>query len=163
MAGPPPGPAINVQPCGRMRAVGAGSVVASGPLAGRSLHQVVVDHPEALMGTGWSGQHFVVLTKFIDGAGSLPVPLHADDETAKHLEAQHNGTTEAGPILDAAPGATALCGVKDGVTADRLRAALEAQDFDAVLRRLPVRSGDRGVDEGKRRRWNGGTPTGSSP
>jgi mannose-6-phosphate isomerase class I len=120
---------------------GAGSVVTAGPLAGRSLRQVVMDHPEALMGAGWSGEYFPVLTKFIDATGTLPVHLHADDEAAQRLEGQRNGKTEAWHILDAAPGATALCGVKDGVSTDRLRAALEAQDFDAVLRRLPVRAG----------------------
>lgn len=118
------------------------SVVTDGPLAGRSLHRVLADHPEALMGPGWSGTTFPLLTKFIDATGTLPVHVHADDEAARRLENQPNGKTEAWHILDAAPGATALCGVKDGVTADRLRAALEAQDFDAVLRRLPVRAGE---------------------
>ncbi|MFE0876150.1 type I phosphomannose isomerase catalytic subunit [Streptomyces smyrnaeus] len=121
---------------------GSGSVVADGPLAGVPLRQLVLDQPEALMGAGWSGRHFPVLTKFIDAAGALPVHLHADDEAAQRLEGQPNGKTEAWHILDAAPGATALCGVKDGVRADQLRAALEAQDFDAVLRRLPVRAGE---------------------
>ncbi|MEU0076170.1 type I phosphomannose isomerase catalytic subunit [Streptomyces sp. NPDC006332] len=118
------------------------SVVTNGPLAGRSLRQVLSDHREALMGAGFRGTRFPLLTKFIDATGTLPVHLHADDETAKRLEGQPNGKTEAWHILDAAPGATALCGVKDGVTADRLRAALETQDFDAVLRRLPVRAGE---------------------
>ncbi|MFI2645150.1 class I mannose-6-phosphate isomerase [Streptomyces sp. NPDC018610] len=121
---------------------GAVGVVTDGPLAGQSLRQVVTDHPEALMGAGWSGQCFPVLTKFIDATGTLPVHLHADDETARRWEGQRNGKTEAWHILAAAPGATALCGVQDGVTAGRLRAALEAQDFDAVLRRLPVRAGE---------------------
>ncbi|MEU3526168.1 mannose-6-phosphate isomerase [Streptomyces sp. NPDC038707] len=118
------------------------SVVTNGPSAGRSLRQVLTDRPEALMGTGWSGECFPLLTKFIDAGGTLPVHLHADDEAARRLEGQPNGKTEAWHILDAAPGATALCGVKKGVTAGRLRAALEAQDFDAVLRRLPVRAGE---------------------
>ncbi|MGA5042320.1 type I phosphomannose isomerase catalytic subunit [Streptomyces capoamus] len=118
------------------------SVVTNGSLAGRTLHQVLRDHPEALMGAGFSGARFPLLTKFIDATGTLPVHLHADDEAARRLEGQPNGKTEAWHILDAAPGATALCGVRAGVTADRLRAALEAQDFDAVLRRLPVRAGE---------------------
>ncbi|MFJ9038567.1 type I phosphomannose isomerase catalytic subunit [Streptomyces sp. NPDC102406] len=121
---------------------GAGSVVTTGPLAGRSLRQLVAAHPEELMGTGWRGDRFPLLTKFIDATGTLPVHLHADDEAARRLEGQPNGKTEAWHILDAAPGATALCGVKDGVSPARLRAALEAQDFDAVLRRLPVRAGE---------------------
>jgi hypothetical protein len=70
------------------------------------------------------------------------VHLHTDDATAQRLEGQRNGTTEAWHILDAAPGATALCGVRPGVDADTLRKALVAQDFDAVLRRLPVRAGE---------------------
>jgi mannose-6-phosphate isomerase class I len=83
-----------------------------------------------------------VLTKFIDASGTLPVHLHADDATAQRLEGQPNGKTEAWHILDAAPGATALCGVKDGVGRDQLHQALLDQDFDAVLRRLPVRAGE---------------------
>ncbi|MDG9722806.1 class I mannose-6-phosphate isomerase [Streptomyces sp. DH41] len=117
------------------------SVVINGPLAGGTLHQVLGDHPQALMGAGWSGASFPLLTKFIDATGTLPVHLHADDEAARRLEGEPNGKTEAWHILDAAPGATALCGAKEGVTADRLRAALEAQEFEAVLRRLPVRAG----------------------
>ncbi|WP_432129395.1 hypothetical protein [Streptomyces sp. bgisy082] len=68
-------------------------VVTNGPLVGRSLRRVVADHPEALMGAGWSGRYFPVLTKFIDATGTLPVHLHADDETARRLEGQPNGKT----------------------------------------------------------------------
>jgi mannose-6-phosphate isomerase len=121
---------------------GNGSEVTNGALAGRSLREVVADHPEELVGAGWSGPRFPVLTKFIDAAGTLPVHLHADDEAARRFEGEPNGKTEAWHILDAAPGATALCGVKDGVTREQLRAALLDQDFDAVLRRLPVRPGE---------------------
>lgn len=116
--------------------------VTNGPLAGRSLRQLVQEVPEELMGASWSGEFFPVLTKFIDATGSLPVHLHADDETAQRLEGQANGKTEAWHILSAAPGATALCGLKAGVTPEQLREALETQDFDAVMRRLPVRAGE---------------------
>jgi mannose-6-phosphate isomerase len=116
--------------------------VTNGPLAGQSLRQVVTQHPEEVMGAGWSGEFFPVLTKFIDASGTLPVHLHADDSTAQRLEGQPNGKTEAWHILDAAPGATALCGVKGGVSRDRLHQALLDQDFDAVLRRLSVRAGE---------------------
>ncbi|MEV7192785.1 mannose-6-phosphate isomerase [Streptomyces sp. NPDC093510] len=79
------------------------------------------------------------MTKFIDAAG--PLPVHPDDRAARS-QGEPNGKTEAWHILDAEPGATALVGVRPGVTAEELRRALLAEDFDAVMRRLPVRAGE---------------------
>lgn len=118
------------------------STVIDGPLAGATLRDLLERDPEGLMGPGWSGEFFPVLTKFIDASGALPVHLHADDATAQAKEGQVNGKTEAWHILEAVPGATALCGLKDGVSKEQLHQALLAQDFDAVLRRLPVRAGE---------------------
>ncbi|WP_436846152.1 class I mannose-6-phosphate isomerase [Streptomyces chartreusis] len=67
--------------------------------------------------------------------------LRADDSTARRLEGEPHGKTEAWHILDAAPGATALVGTRPGVDRDTLHRALLAQDFDAVMRRLPGRAG----------------------
>ncbi|MEV5551100.1 type I phosphomannose isomerase catalytic subunit [Streptomyces sp. NPDC052309] len=121
---------------------GEASTVVDGPLAGRTLRQVMAEHPEELLGPRPPpGPRFPLLTKFIDGSGPLPVHLHADDEAARRYEDEPNGKTEAWHVLDAAPGATALVGVRPGVGRDRLRRALLDQDFDAVLRRLPVRPG----------------------
>lgn len=116
--------------------------VTNGAWAGRSLRELVREHPAELVGRGWSGDRFPLLTKFIDATGVLPVHLHADDEAARRLEGEPNGKTEAWHILAAAPGATVLCGVRDGVGETELREALRTQDFDSVLRRLPVRAGD---------------------
>ncbi|WP_346345632.1 type I phosphomannose isomerase catalytic subunit [Streptomyces sp. SID5643] len=121
---------------------GDASTVLDGPLAGRTLRQITAEHPDELLGPRLpSGPRFPLLTKFIDGRGALPVHLHADDATARRLEGEPNGKTEAWHVLDAAPGATALVGVQDGVDRDTLHRALLAQDFDAVMRRLPVRAG----------------------
>ena len=54
--------------------------VMNGALAGQSLRRIVDDHPEDLMGRGWGGGYFPLLTKYIDASGMLPVHLHADDE-----------------------------------------------------------------------------------
>lgn len=118
------------------------ATVADGPFASRKLRSLVEQHPDELVGRGWRGPHFPVLTKFIDGTGMLPVHLHADDEAARRLEGQPNGKTEAWHILDAGVGATALVGLKDGVDMGTLRGALLAQDFDRVMRRIPVRAGE---------------------
>ncbi|GGL62866.1 mannose-6-phosphate isomerase [Streptomyces fumigatiscleroticus] len=114
--------------------------VRQGPLAGVRLRELALRHPQSLVGRGWRGPRFPLLTKFIDAARPLPVHLHADDEAARR-QGEPNGKTEAWHILDARPGATALAGVRPGVGRERLRRALLEQDFDAVLRRLPVRAG----------------------
>ncbi len=121
---------------------GKGATVQDGPLAGQSLRALMEGHPDELVGRGWRGPHFPVLTKFIDGTGMLPVHLHADDATAQRLEGQPNGKTEAWHILEAGAGATALVGLKDGVDPVALRDALFAQEFDRVMRRIPVRAGE---------------------
>nr|WP_312509938.1 mannose-6-phosphate isomerase [Pseudomonas luteola] len=116
--------------------------VTEGSLAGQSLRDLVKRYPTELVGPGFDGPYFPLLSKFIDGCGMLPVHLHADDETARRLECQPNGKTEAWHILWAEPGATALVGIKPGIDRDTLRSALIAQDYDAVMRRLPVRAGE---------------------
>lgn len=116
--------------------------VVDGPLAGRRLRGLATQHPDELVGRGWRGPCFPVLTKFIDATGMLPVHLHADDETARRLEGKNNGKTEAWHILDAGVGATALVGLKPGVKREALRDALFAQDWDRVMRRIPVRAGE---------------------
>jgi mannose-6-phosphate isomerase len=72
----------------------------------------------------------------------LPVHLHADDETARRRHGAPHGKTEAWHILWAAPDASILAGIKPGVTADELRAAFKAQDYDAVMPRHPIQAGD---------------------
>ncbi|MEU3860016.1 type I phosphomannose isomerase catalytic subunit [Streptomyces sp. NPDC028722] len=120
---------------------GEGAAVTEGPLRGRTLRELMAQDPGGLLGDRPHGPRFPLLAKFIDGSRPLPVHLHADDETARRLEGEPNGKTEAWHVLDAAPGATALVGVRPGVGGERLRRALLAQDFDAVMRRLPVRAG----------------------
>ncbi|MET8563085.1 class I mannose-6-phosphate isomerase [Streptomyces flaveolus] len=120
---------------------GERATVTEGPLAGRSLRELMAEDPGGLLGERPHGPRFPLLTKYIDGTRALPVHLHADDATARRLEGEPNGKTGAWHVLDAVPGATALVGVRAGVDRERLRLALLAQDFDAVMRRLPVRAG----------------------
>jgi len=116
--------------------------VTNGELAGTSLRELITRYPDEIVAPGWRGPHFPLLSKFIDGSGMLPVHLHANDEAAQRLEQQPNGKTEAWHILSAAPDATCLLGVRAGVNNDRLKAALLAEDYDAVMHRVAVKTGD---------------------
>jgi mannose-6-phosphate isomerase len=116
--------------------------VRNGPYAGRSFHDLVEEFPDELVGIGWRGPHFPILVKFLDASHMLPVHLHPDDETAKEKHGEPNGKTEAWHILWAEEGATILAGVKEGVGREDLFRAYRAEDYDAVMPRMPVRTGD---------------------
>lgn len=118
------------------------AVVREGDLAGKTLRELAREHGADLVGRGWRGDRFPILTKFLDAAAMLPVHLHASDEVARRIEHAPNGKAEAWHILDAAPGASVLIGLQEGVDAATLRDALLRQDYDAVMRRIPVRAGD---------------------
>ena len=118
------------------------ATVTNGELAGSSLRELTERYPDWLVAPGWRGPHFPLLSKFIDGSGMLPVHLHANDALAQQLEQQPNGKTEAWHILWAAPQATCLLGVREGIDNAQLKAALLAQDYDAVMHRVPVKAGD---------------------
>ena len=121
---------------------GMRATVKNGDYAGMSLHELTERFPDELVAPGWRGPHFPLLSKFIDGSGMLPVHLHADDEAAQRLEQQPNGKSEAWHILWAAPGATCLAGIKPGVSQQQVRAALLAENYDEVMVRHPVNTGD---------------------
>ena len=78
------------------------SVVAQGPLAGRTLRQLVVEAGPALVGAGFRGGVFPLMVKMIDAADHLSVQVHPDDATASILGAGARGKTECWVILSTA-------------------------------------------------------------
>lgn len=116
--------------------------VTDGPYAGRTLHDLVEEFPDELVGEGWRGPHFPLLIKFLDASHLLPVHLHPDDETAREKHGAPHGKSEAWHILWAAEGATILAGIKDGLSREELIEAFRAQDYDAVMFRRDLASGD---------------------
>jgi mannose-6-phosphate isomerase len=118
------------------------ATITNGPFAGRLLHDVVAEHPDEIVGTGWQGPHFPILDKFLDASHPLPVHLHADDETARRVYNEPNGKTEAWHILYAAPDASILAGIRPGFSDDDLRQAFLDEDYDRVMFRHPITAGD---------------------
>lgn len=116
--------------------------VLNGPLAGRTLHDLTLAHPDELVGAGWRGARFPLLAKFLDASHLLPIHLHADDATAGRLHGEPNGKDEAWHILDCADDATVLVGIRAGLSSDDIRRALLDQHWDDVLLRYPVAPGE---------------------
>ena len=116
--------------------------VRNGPYAGRTLHDLVEEFPDELVGAGWRGPDFPILLKFLDASRMLPVHLHADDETARRKHGEPHGKSEAWHILWAEPDASILAGIKEGFYREDLFDAFKRQDYDSVMPRYGIRAGD---------------------
>ena len=120
----------------------ARATITNGPYAGRPFHGLVEEFPDDLVGEGWRGPDFPLLLKFLDASRLLPVHLHPDDETARRNHGEPHGKSEAWHVLWAAPGASILAGIKGGFSREDLYRAFKEGDFDRVMPRHEVRTGD---------------------
>ncbi len=130
------------------------SVVAYGPLAGQTLHQLVVDYDVDLVGEGvWAAisdsalppslqLRFPLLFKFLDANRDLSIQVHPDDRMARTLDPPDLGKTEAWYVLAADPGARMYVGLKDGVDRKRFEAAVEAGLTADLMHVIEPQAGD---------------------
>lgn len=125
----------------------ARSVVAEGPVAGKSLHELMGAYGRDLMGdlprSDTTGG-FPLLVKFLDANENLSVQVHPTAAyAADHPDAYLKN--EAWYVIDREPGAVIYKGVREGVTPERFRRVLESGDaaaFEALLIKVPVEPGD---------------------
>ncbi len=119
----------------------AQSVVRSGPLAGRTLRQLLTDHGAEVMGPGWPpAKPFPILVKWLDCRERLSLQVHPPAGVAAALGGEPK--TENWFIAAAAPGASLIVGVRQGVTRDQFAQALDAGTLESCVRRFPVAAGD---------------------
>jgi len=119
------------------------SVAAGGPAAGRTLRDLMGHDRAALLGpAAASHSSFPWLIKLLDANDWLSVQVHPDDAAAARLWPGERGKTEAWFILDAAPGSRVYAGLKPGVDAARLRAALADGTVADCLHSFTPRPGD---------------------
>ena len=134
-------------PIGELWVVGGANPVAGGPFAGRTLDKLAAELGAELVGTraiAIRGPRFPFLVKLLDPQAWLSVQVHPDDALARRLAGPDAvGKTEAWYVLDAAPGATLLVGVREGVDAAAVRTAITSPDGPgSLLARYAVEPGD---------------------
>ena len=104
--------------------------VTNGRLAGRTLAELCPEFP--------------LLIKVLSCDADLSVQVHPPDNNA-HLRAGESGKSEVWLVLEAAPGASIIHGLAEGVTPDTLKHSLAsaiAADVMSCFRRVPVAAGD---------------------
>lgn len=118
------------------------SVVAGGPLAGTTLHQLVDEHGEALLGRHHPQRRFPLLAKFLDAHRTLSVQVHPNDAQAARLDPPDLGKTEAWVVLAAEPGSKIYAGLKPGVDRATLKRELANGTCDVCLHQFEPKVGD---------------------
>lgn len=118
------------------------SIVASGIDKGKTLAEVLQQHPEFL-GTKTSATgDLPVLIKLIDAAKDLSVQVHPDDAYAQQYEHEPNGKTEMWYILEAEPGASLIYGFSKPMQPEQLDTCLKENTILSYLQKIPVKKGD---------------------
>ncbi len=118
------------------------SVVANGPLMGKTLEQLIQEHGRKIFGRHDPRSTFPLLFKFLDCHRNLSVQVHPDDELARQLDPPDLGKTEAWIILDAAPGAKVYAGLKRGIGRDALAREVSRGTTESCLHSFEPRPGD---------------------
>jgi len=116
------------------------SSVANGECSGRLLTELIAEDPGKML--GGERREMSLLVKLIDANDRLSVQVHPNDDVAKSLEGEGQGKTEMWYVIDAAPGAKIVYGLREGVGEEEFKAAVAEGRVEDVLNYIPVSAGD---------------------
>ncbi len=112
------------------------SVVEEGPLRGTSLHELVIDRGQELLGRHHPKPRFPLLLKYLDAHRRLSVQVHPDDNLAARMGLSDPGKTEAWVVLQADPGSVVWVGFNQPLDRQTLRRAIRAGQLEGLLHRF---------------------------
>ncbi len=130
------------------------SVVANGPLQGKTLSELVKQFAADLLGSKCMAQissadrpqqlhnRFPLLMKYLDANRVLSVQVHPDDDYATTMETPDLGKTEAWYVIHAEPNSKIFAGLKPGVTKRELRDAVASGETESCLHVITPNAGD---------------------
>ena len=121
------------------------SVVSDGPLAGRTLTELIDEYGAALVGKKVfekSGTEFPLLIKFIDAKDNLSVQVHPDDVMAARIGPGLKGKTEMWYVVGADKGARLLSGLTQEITPEEYEEKVGDNTITDVLASYDVHPGD---------------------
>ena len=117
------------------------SVIGNGDFEGKTMQEYIDECGSAVIGTAYAGGDFPLLVKVIDACDKLSVQVHPDDEMARALE-NGVGKTEMWYVVKAESNAKIYCGVKNGVTKEDIKDAIEKNTLEKKLKVHESRQGD---------------------
>ncbi len=116
------------------------SEIVNGPLAGKTIDQVIAEFGPAITGKDDYQPPFPLLIKILDAQDVLSVQVHPDAELCRRT-GKGDPKTECWYIIDAAPGAAIYKGLKPGTTKELFAEAIENGTCEDYLVKVPVEVG----------------------
>ncbi len=113
------------------------SVVMNGPFKGKTLHELVLEMGQELLGEGQSFDRFPILTKIIDAKENLSIQVHPDQVSAPIL----GGEPKAEMWVMLSDG-TVLAGLKSGVDEKQLKQAIQKNKAEELLEKHELKRGE---------------------
>lgn len=118
------------------------SRVGSGAFAGKSLMEVLKEHPEFLGTHPRTKGELPILIKLIDAKKDLSVQVHPDDEYAREHENGSLGKSEMWYVLDAKKDTKLVYGFCHDIKKEKLRQSIADGTIEKYLQKVPVRKDD---------------------
>ena len=128
-------------PIGEVWLTGDGCIAETGPWAGNKLSKIFAEHADSMLGPAGRDEGSPVLIKVLFAREKLSVQVHPDGTMAQKYGFPR-GKTECWYALAADPGAQVACGLKPGITAENVRAAISDGSLEQDLNAIPIEAGD---------------------
>ncbi len=118
----------------------AQSVVANGPLNGKTLHELWTQDRQQVFGHAPNSERFPLLVKLLDAQEKLSLQVHPPEDIAKVLGAEPK--TEFWYVAAADPGAEIFVGLREALTREQFREALDRGAITDNVHAIAVQAGD---------------------
>jgi len=116
------------------------TTIANGPLAGKTLSDLLPEYKTELLGTHVKGDDFPLLIKLIDARDTLSVQVHPNDDNAAAVNGDPK--TEMWYFLEGDADAQIYCGLKPGIGKEEFLQAMENKTFSDILQSIPAKEGE---------------------
>ncbi|MGB7977556.1 MAG: type I phosphomannose isomerase catalytic subunit [Chlamydiales bacterium] len=113
------------------------SVVMNGPLKGKTLHELVVEMGEDLMGVGQNYRRFPILAKIIDAKENLSIQVHPDEANSPSLHGE--AKAEMWVMLD---DGSVYAGLKQPPDEKEFKKAIQENRAEQLIEKFDLKKGD---------------------
>jgi len=118
----------------------AQSVVANGPLKGKTLHELWIQDRQAIFGNVPDSDRFPLLIKLLDAQEKLSLQVHPSEEIAATLGGEPK--TEFWYVAATERDAEIFVGLRASLTREQFKRALDEKTVEDCVHKIRVKAGD---------------------